>query len=58
MDRINSYLGTLTIQYQSLVNQQASLADQQFCLGKIQGIRSALMLLNETNSTVPAHLLA
>lgn len=58
MERINSYLDTLVIQYHSLVNQRASWADQQFCLGKIQGIRSTLMLLDETNSTIPSHLLA
>lgn len=58
MDRINLYLGTLADQYISLVNMGASIADQKFCLGKIQGIRSALMLLDAGESTVPSHLLA
>ena len=57
-DRIQAYLITLTKDFEKLVKYNATWSDQKYCLGKIEGVRAALRLMSDTNSTIPSNLIA
>ena len=58
VDRIKTSIDNLVKQYHHLIDQNASWSDQKFCLGKIEGLRLALMLLSDPNSVIPSELVA
>lgn len=57
MERLRSYLKTLEDQYTELTKARGfDTAQERFILGKMAGVRTAIMLLQETDSTVPSKL--
>lgn len=57
MERLNRYLESLVKDYHAVQKSGADWAKENFYLGKIEGCRQAIRLIQGTDSVVPSELI-
>lgn len=57
MDRLQAFLDALIKQHSELLKKGVDKNKEQFILGKITGVRTAIMLINNPDTIIPSDII-